>query len=281
MKIALVTDSTSYLPVEILKKYNVSVIPLNVVFETETYREGIEMTTEEFYEKVRSEEKLPTTSQPSIGELVNLYEDLSKDHDAIISIHISKALSGTYEASKAAGKMVENVEVYSVDAAITTIPQGFLVMEAGEMIQQEIAPEDIVTRLIQLSKNMHAYFMVADLGHLQRGGRLSGAQKVIGSLLNIKPVLYITDGEIRPFEKIRSKNKALKRILDLLEKDAMSKSIQKVAFIHANNESGALELQKKFQDKHPTIETYVSYFGPVIGTHLGEGSLGAAWYFEN
>src|SRR5699024_2704327 len=281
MKIALVTDSTSYLPEEILKKYNVSVIPLNVIFENESYREGIEMTTEEFYEKVKSEEKLPTTSQPSIGELVNLYETLSKEHDAIISIHISKALSGTYEASKTAGQMVENVEVYSVDAAITTMPQGFLVMEAGEMIQQGMTPESIVTRLNQLSENMRAYFMVADLGHLQRGGRLSGAQKLIGSLLNIKPVLYITEGEIRPFEKIRSKNKALKRILDLLEKDAMNKSIQKLAFIHANNESGALDLQKKFKDKHPKVETYVSYFGPVIGTHLGEDSLGIAWYFES
>ncbi len=281
MKIALVTDSTSYLPDEILKKYNVSVIPLNVVFENESFREGVDITTKEFYGKVKSEEKLPTTSQPSIGELVNLYEDLSKYHDAIISIHISKALSGTYEASLSAGKMVENIDVYSVDAAITTMPQGFLVMEAGEMIKQKKSPEDIVNRLSNLKANMRAYFMVADLGHLQRGGRLSGAQKLIGSLLNIKPVLHITEGEIRPFEKIRSKNKALKRILDLLEKDAMSKSIQKVAFIHANNESGALELQKQFIDKHPKIETYVSYFGPVIGTHLGEGSLGAAWYFEN
>lgn len=280
MKIALVTDSTSYLPKEILKKYNVSVIPLSVVFDNESFREGIDITTIDFYKKVKTEEKFPTTSQPSMGELVNLYEDLSKEHDAIISIHLSKAISGTFEASQAADKMVENVDVYSIDSAITSMPQGFLVMEAGEMIRQDKSPEEIVTRLNRLSKNTRAYFMVADLNHLQRGGRLSGAQKLIGSLLNIKPVLHVNKGKIEAFEKIRSKKKALKRILDLLEKDALNKSVQKVAFIHANNEEGALELQKAFQDKYPKIETYISYFGPVIGTHLGEGSLGAAWYFE-
>src|SRR5690625_575426 len=228
--------------------------------------------------------------------------------------------------------MVENIEVYSVDSAITTLPQGFLVMEAGEMINQNYLPEDIVYRLNQLSANMSAYFMVDDLGHLQRGGRLScaqkvirdvfniinhsyllydfvyrlnklrsnmlvyfmvydlghlqrggrlsGAQKVIGSVLNIKPVLHFTKGEIHPFEKIRSRKKALKRIFELLEQDALNKSIRKVAFIHSNNEAGAKELQKQFNDKHPTIETYISYFGPVIGTHLGEGAIGATWYYE-
>ncbi len=280
MKVALVTDSTSYLPKKMINKYNISIIPLNVVFENESYREGFDITTTEFYEKVKVEKKLPTTSQPSIGELVNLYEKLSKEYDAIISIHISQTLSGTYEASKVAGKMVENIEVYSVDSRITTIAQGFLVMEAAKMIQEGIAVEKIVTQLNNYTKNMRAYFMVDDLSHLQRGGRLSGAQKLVGSLLKIKPVLHIKDGMILPFEKIRSKKKALTRILSLLEKDAMNKSIKKVAFIHANNEAGAIELQKLFQDKYPNIETYTSYFGPVIGTHIGEGSLGATWYFE-
>lgn len=281
MKIALVTDSTAYLPDEIIKEYNISVIPLSVGFENNSYREGVDMTTDEFYEKVRTIEKLPTTSQPSIGELVKLYEELSVDHDAVISIHISKELSGTYEASKVAGKMVDNLEVFSVDSAITTLPQGFLVMEAAEMIRQEMEINEIVKNLKSYSKNMRAYFMVADLSHLQRGGRLSNAQKLVGSLLNIKPVLHILEGKILPFEKIRSKKKALKRIQSLLEKDALNKSIKKVAFIHANNEDGALELQREFQDKYPKIETHISYFGPVIGTHLGEGSLGIAWYFED
>src|SRR5699024_10523042 len=150
----------------------------------------------------------------------------------------------------------------------------------GEMINQNYLPEDIVYRLNQLSANMSAYFMVDDLGHLQRGGRLSGAQKVIGSVLNIKPVLHITKGEIRPLEKIRSRIKALKRILEIREQDAMNNTIRKVAFIHSTNEAGAKELQKQFNDKHPTIETYISYFGPVIGTHLGEGAIGATWYYE-
>ncbi|HLQ84039.1 MAG TPA: DegV family protein [Pseudogracilibacillus sp.] len=281
MKIALVTDSTAYLPKDMIDKYNVFVIPLNIIFENDSYREGVDITTAEFYKKVKTEENLPTTSQPAIGEMVKLYEELSNDYDAIISIHLSKRLSGTFEASQTAGNMVENIPVYSIDSTITTIPQGFLVMEAGEMIKDGMEVERIIDVLNNYIKNMTAYFMVADLSHLQRGGRLSGAQKIVGSLLNIKPVLHITDGQIKPFEKIRSKKKALKRIHNLLEQDALNKTIKKVAFVHANNEQGALELEKEFKDKYPYIETHISYFGPVIGTHIGEGALGAAWYFEN
>src|SRR5699024_10779291 len=152
--------------------------------------------------------------------------------------------------------------------------------EAGEMINQNYLPEDIVYRLNQLSANMSAYFMVDDLGHLQRGGRLSGAQNVIGSVLNIKPVLHITKGEVRPSEKIRSRKKALERIFESLEQDSLNKSSRIGEFMHSNNEAAAKASQTQFNDNHPTMQTYISYFGPVIGTHLGEGAIGATWYYE-
>src|SRR5690625_2514416 len=154
MKIALVTDSTAYLPDNLLKKYNVSVVPLNVAFENESFREGIDITTKQFYEKVKLEVSLPTTSQPSIGEMVSLYEELSVDYDAVISIHLSKQLSSTYKISKVASKMVENIVIYLVESAINTLPQGFLVIEVEKMINQNYLHEDIDYRLNQLSSKM-------------------------------------------------------------------------------------------------------------------------------
>ena len=280
MKIALVTDSTAYLTKEMIEKNNIFVTPLNVVFDEESYREGEDITTSEFYEKVKSEKKLPTTSQPSIGELINLYESLSKDYDAIISIHISQKLSGTFDASQSAGQMVENVKVFSIDSAISTLPQGFLVLEAAEMIKEGKDVVEIVERIEELSHHTRAYFMVDDLSHLQRGGRLSGAQALVGSLLNIKPVLHIEDGRIEQYEKIRTKKKALRKMISLLEADISTKNVLKVVFIHGNDEETALTMQKEFLVNYPEVDTYISYFGPVIGTHLGEGSLGVAWYFE-
>lgn len=278
MKIAIVTDTTSYIPEDILEKYHIHTIPLSVVFGEESYREGIDITTEEFYTKVNESEKLPSTSQPAIGMFIELYEQLAKDYDAIISIHLSKKISGTYDAAMSAGNMVEDVAVYPFDSGLSAMPQGFFTIVASEMVQEGKKVEDILSHLENMKSKTKAYFMVDDLSHLQRGGRLSNAQAIVGSLLNIKPVLHMPDGTIIPFEKIRTRKKALKRIMSLLEQEAESKKIARVVFIHANDEPAAVELQQRFQEKYPNIETIISYFGPVIGTHLGEKSLGVSWY---
>lgn len=280
MKIAIVTDSTAYLPPATLKEYNIYTTSLNVVFEDEAFKEGIDLSTEAFYEKVRDSKELPTTSQPAIGEMIQLYEELSKDYDVVISIHLSEKFSGTFRAAQTANELVEGIEVYAVDSGISTMAQGFQVVEAAKMAREGKSVEAIIQRLELMRENTRAYFMVADLSHLQRGGRLSGAQALVGSLLNIKPVLHITEGLILPFEKIRSKKKALKRLLNLLDEDTQNKSVKEVVFIHANNEEGAQELKQIYEEKYPHIKTHLSYFGPVIGTHLGEGSLGIAWYYD-
>lgn len=280
MKIALVTDTTAYIPDELLLKYDIHTIPLSVVFGDDSFREGIDITTEDFYDRVRTEKTLPTTSQPPIGMFMELYEGLSESYDAIISVHLSKKISGTYDAAIAAGNMVEGVEVYPFDSGLSAMPQGMFVLKAAEMIQEGIEIQTILETLEDMKQRTYAYFMVDDLSHLQRGGRLSSAQALVGSLLHIKPVLHMPEGKIIPFEKIRTRKKALKRIMGMLEKDAQANKIVRVVFIHANDEASALELQQEFQTKYPQIETIISGFGPVIGTHLGEGSLGVSWYKE-
>lgn len=278
MKVAVMTDSTAYIPENIRKKHNIHMVPLSVVFEDTSYREEIDITTEEFYEKMRTSKELPTTSQPSVGTLMEKFEELTKEYDAVISIHLSSKISGTYQATVSAGEMIEGLKVYAYDSEYSCMAQGFYVLEAAEMAKQGKTPEEIINRLDEIKNKIRAYFMVDDLTNLQKGGRLSNAQAIVGSLLNIKPILHMVDGSILPFEKIRTRKKALTRIIGMLEEDADQEKVSKVVFIHGNDEQSAIKLRDQFQEKYPHIETYISYFGPVIGTHLGEHSIGVSWY---
>lgn len=280
MKIAIVTDSTAYIPDHLLEKYNIHTVPLSVVFGDESFRENIDISTEEFYQKVKESKDLPSTSQPAIGTFIELFEQLSEEFDAVISIHLSKKFSGTYEAAKSAGTIVDKIKVYPFDSMLSAMPQGFFVLAASELVQEGKTVDEIITRLEDMKNKTRAYFMVDDLSHLQRGGRLNSAQALLGSLLNVKPILHVVDGLIVPYEKIRTRKKALNRIMSMLEEDTINKKVKKVVFIHANNEEAATKLHDEFKEKHPNIETIMSYFGPVLGTHLGEGALGVSWYTE-
>lgn len=280
MKLAIVTDSTAYIPEDLLKKHDIYTIPLSVVFGDETFREGIDITTEEFYKKIREESDLPSTSQPPIGAFLQLFEQLSETYDGVISIHLSKRFSGTYDAALSAGKMVKDIEVFAFDTALSAMPQGFFAIAAAELVSEGKTVEEILTYLKDMKEKTRTYFMVEDLTHLQRGGRLNKGQALIGSLLNIKPVLHIVDGLIVPFEKIRTQKKAINRIMSMLEEDVNNNKVKRVVFIHANNKEQIEQIRNDFSKKHPDVETIVSYFGPVIGTHLGEGSIGVSWYSD-
>jgi DegV family protein with EDD domain len=277
MRTAVVTDSTAYIPKELRDRLNIHMIPLSVIFGNETYEEEVEITAEAFYEEVKHKE-LPTTSQPSTGQFVELFEKLSADYDAVISIHLSSGISGTYQGAVTAGSMVEGIRAYPFDSEISCMVQGFYVIEAAEMAAAGKDPQDIMARLEEMKQTVRAYFMVDDLSHLQRGGRLSSAQALIGSLLQVKPLLHFQDKVIVPFEKIRTRKKAMKRIADLLGEAASGGGEYRAVIIHANREKEAYDWKAELEKELPNVEFMIGYFGPVIGTHLGEGSMGLGWY---
>lgn len=276
MKTAIITDSTSYIPKELRDELHIHMVPLSVIFGQETYREEMDITDTQFYEKVR--EQLPTTSQPPIGEFVSLFETLAKDYDSAIVVTLSSGISGTYQSAISAGGMVEGLDVYAYDSEISCMIQGFYVLEAAKMAKQDKTPEEILARLDEMKQSMKAYIMVDDLSHLQRGGRLNAAQAFVGSLLQVKPILHFVDGKIVPFEKIRTRKKALKRIFDLLGEVASEGAPMKASVIHANAFKEAEEIKAELEQAYPNVEFSLSYFGPVIGTHLGEGAIGIGWY---
>lgn len=277
MKVAVMTDSTAYIPADTREALDIHLLPLSVVFEDGVYLEEIDITSEQFYEKVRASKELPTTSQPSIGVVTNKLEELAKKYDAVISIHLSSGISGTYQTVASTSGMVDGIEVYAYDSEISCMAQGFYVIEAAEMAKAGKSPEEIIVRLDEIKQTMTAYFMVDDLNNLQKGGRLSGAQAFVGSLLQVKPLLHFVDKKIVPFEKIRTRKKAIQRVMGLLEQDAKKGNPLRVAFI-ATDSAEAEKLETSFKEKYPNAETTTSYFGPVIGTHLGEGAIGATWH---
>lgn len=274
MKTAIVTDSTSYLPVETRKALNIHMVSLEVTFGNHSFKEA-ELTEKEFYQKAK--EEFPKTSQPPLGEFTTLYEKLSIDYDEIVSIHLSSGISGTYAGSKQAAEMVDGVKVYSFDSELTCALQGFYAIKAAKMAEEGADAQTIIAQLNEMKKSLRAYFMVEDLKHLQRGGRLSSAQALVGGMLQIKPILHFQEKVIVPFEKIRTRKKAMNRIADLLKEDIKDGQKLQATIIHANRLEEAKQWQKELEIACPEVDFEISYFGPVIGTHLGEGAMGLGW----
>ncbi|WP_280769580.1 DegV family protein [Salipaludibacillus daqingensis] len=276
-KIAIVTDSTAYIPKDLREEHHITMVPLNVIFGEETYKEEQDITNEQFYEKMKETEALPTTSQPAIGLFEEVFQKLADDHDQIIVITLSSGISGTHQTALAAGNMTPDVEVHVFDTEVSCMVQGFYVLSAAKMAEQGYNAKKILDHLYQMKEHIRAYFIADDLNHLHRGGRLNGAQLFVGSLLSIKPVLHFDNKVIVPYEKVRTTKKALAKIYHLLDEDAKDGAPLDITVIHANRPEKAAEIAAMLENKYPNANVYISYFGPVIGAHLGEGSLGIGW----
>ncbi|SFH62883.1 DegV family protein [Pisciglobus halotolerans] len=277
MTIAIVTDSTAYLTDEQYREHHIYRLPLSVIIDGKVLKEEEEINSTDFFDQIRDDKDLPTSSQPTIGEIESLFHQLSKDYDAVISIHLSSKISGTYQTVSSISHYTEDIAVYPYDSGISCSAQGYFALEAARMAQNGANVEDIFERFEEMQQTLQAYFVVDDLKHLVRGGRLSNGAAQIGTLLKIKPILYFEQKQIVIFEKIRTSKKALKRIESLLEEDVDKGYPIVSTIIHANAEDKAVEWREQLEARFPSVTFNISYFGPVIGTHLGEGALGMTW----
>lgn len=281
MKIAVVTDSTAYLSPAEIKQYGIKIVPIPVILDGTVYDEGKDITTSGYYEKLRTAKTFPSTSQPPLGEVLKLYEDLGNEgYDHIISIHLASTISGFVTTLRSAVSDVKNTEVTVYDSQITVILMGELVLTAARMAQRGADVVTIVSQLDSLRATMGEYFIVNDLQNLVRGGRLSNAAAFIGGMLKIKPLLTFDDEshKIVAFEKIRSLKKAYARIEELFSQDLAKVDYPVKAWvIDANDPEAGAAWQADLQAKFPAVSVGRSYFGPVIGTHLGEKAIALAW----
>ncbi|WP_105956028.1 DegV family protein [Apilactobacillus quenuiae] len=285
MKVAIVTDSTSYLSKEEQEKYNINVVPIPVIIDGKSYNEGVDISTEEFYDKLRNSESFPSTSQPPMGEMINTYNNLAdKGYDAVISIHLASTISGFYNSLVSLAPTIENIKVIPYNSKLTVKLMGNLAIEAAKMAQNNQSIDEILSKMDEIRATINEVFVVDDLQNLVRGGRLSNASAFLGSLLKIKPLLTFDDktNEIVAFEKVRSRKKALKRTEEIF-KEAVSDADYpiKAIVINANDPESGDVWTKKIQAMYPDMTVEQSYFGPVIGTHLGEKALALGWMIDS
>lgn len=278
MKTAIVTDSTAYIPEHIRLQHNIHMLPLSVQLDGKSYREEVDITAKQFYEQVETAAVFPKSSQPAIGEIYELFLELSKEYDAIISIHLSSGISGTFQTVYSLKEEFPGCPVYPYDSGISCTPQARLVLEGARLAEQGLDAEQIVARLDQLRERTRAYFMVDNLKNLQRGGRLSMTSAALGTMLKVKPILHFQDKKIVVFEKIRTQKKALRRVEELLRETVEENPYPLIAtVIHANVPEQGMAWMEELKSRYPDVRFELSYFGPVIGTHLGEGAMGLTW----
>lgn len=276
-RIAWIADSTCYMEPELIEKHQVHIVPLSVVFGSESYKEGMEIGNEAFYMELKTKKELPKTSQPSVGDFVTLYEELKKEYDYGIAVHLSSGISGTCYTSQTAAEMA-GFKVEVIDSEIATYPMSYILLEGIKAQQEGKSFAEIVARMREVTRRMRAYFLVDDLSHLHRGGRLNAAQFLVGSVLQIKPILHFVDKKIVPFEKIRTYKKAKSRIFELFAEDAKQGEPIKACIIHANVPEEAEVWKQEVESEYANVEVHISSFGPVIGTHVGPGTIGMGWY---
>lgn len=273
-RIRIVTDSTSDLPPELAAQHGITVVPLEVFFGPDSFRDGIELGGDAFYEKLASSPHHPRTSQPSPADFAKVYEELTRDGSAVISVHISEKLSGTLGSARLAQQMLQDKEIHIFDSQSASLGLGLQVLAAADGVQAGLDAPAILQRLEQMAAATRVYFAVDTLEYLQRNGRIGKAQAMLGSLLSIKPLLQIEDGGVAPLDKVRGQARVMPRLLELVREAVAPGTPARFGLLHAQVPERAAALQAQLEADYPGSEFVTSSIGAVVGTHAGPGTFG-------
>jgi DegV family protein with EDD domain len=273
--IAIVTDSTADLPSQLTRTRSITVVPLTLNFEGRSLLDGVDIRPSEFYRKLPNATTHPTTSQPSAGRFAEAYAELLTDHSDVISIHISEKLSGTYASAVQGAEMTDSKRVHVIDSQLVSMSLGLLILAASEMVSRGDGASSIVDRVNAMREQVQTYFSVATLEFLRRGGRIGRASAMLGSVLQVKPVLCIRDGLVTPLERVRTFDRALNRVVELTREVDRGKGLC-VIVGHADAEADAERVARELE---PNCETLmIQPLGPVVGAHAGPGVVGVGVY---
>ncbi|WP_247928282.1 DegV family protein [Streptococcus mitis] len=274
MKLAVITDSSAYLSAETLQREDLFVLDIPVNIDGEEYVEGVNLTAEEFYQKMAQASELPKTSQPSIAKLDEILTSLKEQgYTHALGLFLSSGISGFYQNIQYMVDDYEGLTIAFPDTRITSAPLGYMVESVLKWAEQGDGFESILDRVTEQIENTAAFIMVDDLDHLVKGGRLSNGAAILGNLLSIKPILYFNDqGVIEVYEKVRTEKKATKRLVEI-GKEAIANGNYQITVIHGNAPQKAADLRQLLIDSGVATDVSIATFGSVIGTHLGEGSI--------
>ena len=278
MKLAVITDSSAFLQAETLRKEDLFVLDIPVNIDGQEYVEGVNLTAQEFYEKMARSSELPKTSQPSIAKLDEILSSLKeKGYTHVLGLFLSSGISGFHQNIQYMKDEYEGLTIAFPDTRITSAPLGFMVESVFQWAEEGDSFESILDKLAEQIENTSAFIMVDDLNHLVKGGRLSNGAAILGNFFSIKPILYFNDrGVIEVYEKVRTEKKAVKRLVEIV-KDVTSNGNYQIMVIHGNASRKAADLRQLLLDSGVATDVEIATFGSVIGTHLGEGSIALAY----
>ena len=281
-KVAIVTDSSACIPDELVAEYGIEVVPMSVILEGKTYRDGIDLSHAEFYARLREAKDLPTTAHSSPGAYLEAYQRASHRAASVLCITISQVFSGQYNSARIArelaGSALPGVAVTVLDCGTAAAAQGFVVLAAARAAASGRSLAEVTEAARGLARRVRLLAMVADLNYLVRGGHAPKIAAMASSLFRIKPLFTLSDGEARPAANARTTGGAIKRLLTIMKRQSVKGQPLHVAVMHADARSDALTLKERIAAQFDCAELWTTEFTPVMGAHIGPGLIGVAFY---
>ncbi len=280
--VAVVTDSTANLPPGLAETLGLPIIPLKIHWGDETYVDGVTLDSTTFYRWLKEREALPVTSQPSAGEFLTFFKSVAEQFntDTILGIFISSDMSGTVASAKLAKQELPALQIEVIDSRSVSMGLGLSAIVAARMAKENASLREISERMYQLREEMQVIFTVDTLEYLHRGGRIGGAARLLGTVLNLKPLLAVESGQVEAIQKVRSRRKSLQQIIDEAQQRLNGRRPAELAVVQANAEKDAERLTGWVNEQLRPMRLYHSILSPVVGTHGGPGTVGVAFYPE-
>jgi len=277
-KIALVTDSTSYIPADLVQRYHITVTPQVLIWGPETFQDGVDIQPDEFYTRLKTATIMPSTSQATVATFVKIFQGLLDQGYQILAILVSEKLSGTINsATQAKAALPAGAPIEIVDSQSTAMALGFQVLSVARAMEQGADMEDAVSLAHKATGYTGVVLTVDTLEFLHRGGRIGGGSRFLGTLLNFKPILELRDGRIEAVDRVRTRGKSLSRLVDLVEAQIGGRTPVRLAALHANAEADARGVLEEACRRLKVEESLLSIVSPVVGTHAGPGTVGLAY----
>jgi len=276
-KVKVLTDSTAYLPQNFIDQYQITVIPLVLIWEEEMYRDGVDITPEEFYTRLATSESLPSTSQPPVMSFYQAFEKMVDQGHNVIAILISSQISGTVDTAMQAKQKLSKGKIEIIDSESSGMAMGLQILEVARAASQGASLAECTSIAAKAKKHSDVIFAVDTLEFLHRGGRIGGAKRFLGSMLNIKPILEMKDGRIEAVEQVRTQQRATSRLIQLMKHRVNEEKPLRIAVMHSKAPKRARMLLDRVEREFQTEQSILAELSPVIGTHVGPGTLALAW----
>ena len=273
MTVRIVTDSSADLPADLVQQHGITVLPCYVVVDDQTFKDGVEINADDFYRRLQADGRTPTTAQPTVADFQEVYRDLAGQGDQVLSIHVSGKLSGTLNSAEQAKASLNGAEIELIDSQLASIPLGLAVLDAAVTASMGGSLQEVAEKVRQGLGLHHGLFALDTLEYLQKGGRIGKASAFLGSILHVKPILKLQDGEAHPVERPRNRERAMRRLVELASELA---PVRRLAVIYSTDLDRMATLKQDLTELLPADQIIEARFGSTLGTYIGPDALGVA-----